>query len=78
MKWFLKTSRLAVQIRPDDERCSAARYIAVASFSRGNGKEPMRVAARIGVLANDDSAGVYADRDGTDGVEWRRARNVKR
>jgi len=36
------------------------------------------MAAGIGVLAKMAPLGFYAHRDGSDGVEWRRARNVKR
>ena len=53
-------------------------YVATASFSRGNGEEAVSVATGIGVLANNGSSGIYTHRYGTDGVEWRRDRNVKR
>jgi hypothetical protein len=55
-----------------------SRDLAVASISCGNGKKSMRVAARVGVLPNDRSTGIDAEGDGADGVEWRRARNIKR
>src|SRR6267143_1656325 len=59
-------------------RQTGSRYVATASFSRGNGEEAVSVATGIGVLANNGSSGIYTHRYGTDGVEWRRDRNVKR
>ena len=52
--------------------------ISPSLLRRRHGEEAVSMAAGIGVLANNGSAGIYAHRDGSDGVEWRRARNVKR
>lgn len=52
--------------------------ISPSLLRRRHGEEAVSMAAGIGVLANNGSAGIYAHRDGSDGVEWRRAKNVKR